>query len=375
MKFIHTADLHLGKKLADFPLLPDQRHFLLDVLLLAAKKAKAEAILLSGDIYDTTSPGQAAITLLDEFLTACADSKIKVLLIPGNHDSAEKLSFLSQLVRKDGLYFVTELADAEKPIEIGGVNFYCLPFLRHYDVNREYGAETKSTEEAVRFMIEKMAIDRSRPNVILAHQTVFPAGKEETLERSGSEEPSVGAQPNVASEVFSAFDYVALGHIHKPQKVGANAYYSGSPLAYHSDEANRDKFFNLVTMEGKAVTVSRWQIAPLHRVRKITGRWSELLSLEPSDDYVFLELQEESRIDNAMAKARAIFPNCCAITYEESPVAASREDIPLPAGFDKNDPLRDLAAFYRLVAGEELSQQQEQIAKDVFAELAKGEEE
>lgn len=370
MKFIHTADLHLGKKLSEFSLLEDQRYFLFDVLLKEAKGHNVDAILLSGDIYDTTVPGQSAMLLLNEFLTSAVESHIKVLLIPGNHDSAEKLSFLSTLVRKDGLYLVTTLKEAETPIKINGVNFYCLPFLKHFDVNHEYGVETKTYEEAVCFMISKMNVDVSKSNVILAHQTVFPVNGE--LIRSESEEPSAGNVPNVASQVFKDFDYVALGHIHKPQKVGRVAYYAGSPLKYHVDEAGSEKFINLVSIKDKVTEVERIHIVPRRDVKLIEGRWENLLSMKKSEDYVYLLLDEENRIDNAMEKARTTFPNCCAIAYKENSHELTEEEVELPDGFDKADPSKELASFFSLVTGEELTEYQKGIIAKTFEEL-KGE--
>ena len=234
MKFAHIADLHIGKRVHDFSMLEDQR-YILNQMLGIFKDQKVEGVLIAGDVYDKTVPSAEAVQLFDEFITRLAKEKIPVYMISGNHDSAERLSFGAKLFENSDI-FISQVYDGEmKRIELedqyGPISLYLLPFLKPAMVRHALQKDDINTyEESVMAALQECEIDTTQRNILVAHQFVTGA------DRSDSEETSVGGLDNVSAEVFDDFDYVALGHIHRPQKMGRDTLrYSGPPL--------KDSFF------------------------------------------------------------------------------------------------------------------------------------
>lgn len=352
----------MGKKLAGFSLIEDQRHILFYALDRCVAKG-VKTVLLCGDIYDTAIPTQAATSLLSEFLVKANNLGIKVLLIPGNHDSSERLGFASSLLNSEGVYIVSTLEEALEPIKIEGVNFYLLPFFKHYDVNRAFGTNCVSYEEATELLIEKMNLDKNLPNVLLCHQTVFLKGKD--LIRSSSEDVAIGDVANIDANVFEDFTYVALGHIHKAQKVAPNAYYPGAIYKYHVDEADYEKTFCFVEISEKGFKQEFEPMDYIRNLRVIRGTMEEILQKEPSEDYVFLVLLDEVPVNNAMEKARRVFPYCIGLRYE---VKDRESSTPLeePVLIENASPIEMLTSFYKWTMQEELSDAQKELAISLF---------
>lgn len=328
MKFIHLGDLHLGKSLHDFSLIDDQR-FILNQIAETAEREKADAVLIAGDVYDRTVPSEEAVRLLDDFLFRLSEIPTAVLLISGNHDSDERLNFGSRIFSERGLYFCTKFDGTLRHVtledEYGPVDFYLLPFVkasqvRHFFPDEEVG----SYDAAVRTVIRRAEIDPSRRNVILAHQ--FAAGSGEEIRLGGSENPavmSIGLVEQVGADCFDDFDYAALGHIHRAQSVGrACVRYCGSPLKYHSEEADDDKTMPLVTMGEKGrVKVDLVPLHPRRDVRVLRGPLRELLRPEritDPEDYIFAYLTDEDVVGDAMAIFRQYYPNTLQIRYDNA---------------------------------------------------------
>lgn len=328
MKFIHLADLHLGKTVKDFSMIEDQK-FMLEKIVETAEKEKIDAVLIAGDVYDRTIPPEDAVKLFDNFIFALSEINVKVLLISGNHDSDERLNFGSRLFVDKGIFFSTKyegiLYKKTFNDEYGPINFYLLPFVKASQVKHYFpDEEIESYEDAVRTVISSAEINKEERNVIIAHQFVAGRGGEITL--GGSENPAVmnvGLVEQIGFSVFDDFDYAALGHIHKAQKIGRDEVrYAGAILKYHADEVNDEKSFPIVTIKEKGkVDISLKSIKALRDMRALRGNLKQLLSEEnitDTDDYIFVTLTDEDIVDDAMNIFRNIYPNTMQIRYDNS---------------------------------------------------------
>ncbi len=319
MKFLHIGDLHLGKSMNGYSLEDDQKAVLEQITALAEDE-KADAVLIAGDIYDMAVPPEWAVSLLDAFLTGLSDAGIRVLAISGNHDSDERLQFGSHLFAGRGVHIAARFEG--KPLMVtledayGPVNFYLMPFLKASQVRHFYPEEEIADyDAAVRTVLSHAGMDPEARNVIAAHQ--FVAGDCGDAQLSGSEGPAaqhVGLVEKISVHSFDAFDYAALGHIHRPQKMGRETVrYCGSPLKYHVDEAGQVKSVPVVTLREKAdVSVELHPLKPLRDLRLLRGPMKELLKAEnvtDSDDFVDVYLTDENPGVDLMAAFRAVYPN------------------------------------------------------------------
>ena len=252
MKLIHLSDLHLGKRVNEFSMIEDQKYILNEILRIIDKEAP-DGVLLAGDLYDRPIPSAEAVQLFDRFLTQLAERKIPVYAISGNHDSAERIAFGSQIMSSSGIC-MTPVYDGKTEKycltdSYGEVWIHLLPFVRPATVRHglegeEEVDEIRTYQEAVQAAVAHMEIDKRHRNVLIAHQFVVGAM------RCDSEEISVGGIDQVEADVFRDFDYVALGHIHSPQNVGSeHIRYCGSPIALSFDECGKNKCVHLVSFE------------------------------------------------------------------------------------------------------------------------------
>ena len=283
MKFIHLADLHLGKTIHGVSLIDNRDQLVwVERFLTVVKEIRPDAILIAGDVYDRSAPGGEAVELFDHMLTELENDKIPVLLIAGNHDSGQRLSFAGDILAKQNIYIAgkveKELVHVELSDEFGKVTFYLMPYLFPALAAEKLSDESiKDYDTAIRRMIAEQEIDFSQRNVMIAHQNVVCNGK--TVEFGGSES-MVGGVGQVDYSAFDGFDYVALGHIHSSYHVGRKSVrYAGSPLCYHFDEIRQpQKGPVLVTMneKGAPVSIKTIVIDPLHRMREIKGSYDEV---------------------------------------------------------------------------------------------------
>lgn len=309
MRFLHVADLHLGKQMNDVSLLEDQQAVLDQILHIAAEE-KADGVLIAGDVYQRTSPQAEAMALFDSFVSRLVRDGRKVFVISGNHDSALRLSYFSSLVKNSGLY-VTETFNGElQHVELhdadGELTVWMLPFLRPAQVKRALPEEKiTSYQDALQAVLRHAPIDHSKRNVLMCHQFILGC------EVCDSEELSVGTLDHIDGAIFDGFDYVALGHIHKPQRVLRDTLrYAGSPLKYSFSEANHKKSVTIVDLQEKGeVTVRTVPLYPLHDVRLIEGRLDELMQLPYSEDYVWITIHDELPPPDAKVTLTVNFPN------------------------------------------------------------------
>ncbi len=326
MKLLHVSDLHIGKKIYEFSMLEDQK-FILDQISSLAEERRADGVLLAGDLYDKSIPSAEAVTLLDAFLTGLADRGVKVFAVSGNHDSAERMAFGAGLLGKAGVHLSPVYDGKVKKIvcrdAYGEVCIYLLPFLKPSIVRAAFGEEEiESYQDAVRIAIGHLAPDPSCRNVLVAHQLVTGA------QRSESEEIHVGGMDNVDASLFDAFDYVALGHIHKPQSIGRSTLrYCGSPLKYSFSEAEQEKSVTLVELREKGdVRLEFLPLRPLREMRRIRGSYLEAARIRPgsrTEDYVQVILTDEEEVPDAARKLRNNYPNLMHLEYDNS---RTRED-------------------------------------------------
>ncbi len=364
MRFMHLADLHLGKVVNEFSMEDDQAYILEELLGMARD---VDAVLIAGDVYDKCIPPEWAVRLLDGFLTRLAGMGKTVLMVSGNHDSDDRLQFGSGLFAARGVHiagrYEGELKRVTLADEAGPVDVYLLPFVKASAVrDRHPDAEITDYSTAVRAVIEHADIDPARRSVMVAHQ--FVTG-EQPPSLSGSEtirEETVGTLERVSCHEFDAFDYVALGHIHGPQAVGRETCrYAGSPLKYSRSEVWNAKSVPIITFGAAKgdVTVELRPLAPRRDLRVIRGPLEELLNAgkaEASEDYFFAELTDADRAPNAMDRLRARYPNMMGLEYvnrhRQSP--AQRQTGGRPAqSFE--DIIR---GFFRVVAKRELSDEE-----------------
>ncbi len=308
MKFLHLADLHLGKRLNDVSLLDDQKYALQQALEIAED---VDGILIAGDIYDKPNPPGEAMSLFDWFLTSLVKLGKKVFMISGNHDSSIRISYFSDIIERQGIYssgdFEGVLQKIDLEDEYGPLHIYLLPFIKPVDVKKFYPDEEIGSDyqKAVEVVLKNSYVDKNERNIILVHQ--FITGSE----RSDSEEITVGGIDNISYEVFADFDYVALGHIHKPQENGRKTVrYSGSLLKYSFSETKQVKSFCIVDFKEKGnIELSFVPVKFLRDVRDVEGCLSDLLKMDYSEDYVRVILKDEEIAPDSRVRLLTIFPN------------------------------------------------------------------
>lgn len=313
MKFIHLSDLHIGKKINEISMLEDQK-YILEQIADYIRKNKPDAVVIAGDVYDKSVPSSEAMNVYSSFVEQLSDMAVPVLVISGNHDSAERLSYFGDIMKKHGIFLGTDAASAVEPVtlrdEYGEVNFYLLPFIRPSDVNNAFETSCGSYTEAVAEVIKRMNIDTGKRNVIVSHQ--YTAGASVC-----DSEILVGGIESVDASVYKDFDYTALGHLHTPQDVGSkNIRYCGTPLKYSLSEVGVSKSVTVVTLKEKGVVdVDTVPLMPLRDMRKIKGLFQDLMKGEPTDDYIYVELTDESDVPFAGTELRTIYRNFISASY------------------------------------------------------------
>ena len=314
MKLIHLSDLHIGKKVNGFSMIEDQKSILIKILGII-EEVKPDGVIIAGDIYDKGIPPAEAVTLFDDFLYKLSEKELKVFIISGNHDSAERLSFGSRIMSGNNIFispvFKGKIAPVTCSDDYGDINFYLLPFIKPIDVRRRFGEmgldSSLSYSDAVRIAVDKMEVDPAQRNVIVTHQFVIGA------EKSDSEEPcSVGGTDEVSADVFDIFDYTALGHIHGPQSIGKDTIrYCGTPLKYSFSEEHHQKSVTVVELKEKGnITVETIDLCPKREMRTIEGKFEDVYSMDfYTEDYVQVNLTDDEPTPNALRKLRGVYPN------------------------------------------------------------------
>ena len=385
MKFFHLSDLHIGLKLMNRDLREDQEYILAEVVEAAAQE-KPDAIVIAGDIYDKAVPSAEAVEIFDRFLgelTEAVPSAV-IMMISGNHDSAPRVDCFRKVLSRQKVHMIgqpprTEDESIEKVTledKYGKVNFYLLPFLKPGYVRLLCENETPgSYTEAVDAVLRREDIDFSERNVLVSHQ--FYTGNGETPETCDSELFSVGGIDNVDISAISRFDYAALGHLHKAQRVGAeHIRYCGTLLKYSVSEADLEKSLHLVTIGQKkeAVTIEKFPLHPLRDVQKVRGCLSGILSsADPKkrDDYVSVTLTDEIDPYRPKEQLEKVYSRILEVRTDNErtrkKLEFKDEDIRM------ENPLETFSDFYEEMHGRKMSLEEAEMMTQIFDDV-KGEE-
>lgn len=378
MKLFHLSDLHLGKQACGRSLIEDQEDMLGKIVGHIRREAPG-AVMIAGDIYDRPIPSEAAVALLDKFLYDISELKIPVLMISGNHDSAERLAFAGRILNRSGIYISPEINKENygavlKPVtlkdEYGEINFYLLPFVTPHAVraareNCGAAAEITSYTDAVRTVIGDMAVNASDRNVLIAHQFVTGAPGCE------SDTVSVGGTDNVDASVFEPFDYVALGHLHGSQTVGRDTIrYCGTPLKYSFSEVKHRKSITAADIGEKGrIVISEIPLdEPLHDWTELKGSFNEVIGQRNDKDFIKVILTDDDVFD-AVNKLRVYFPNLLQLDFDNRRTSLKYGSA-APENINSLSPTELYRDFYIARTGVEPNERQRKIISDIFEEIA-----
>ena len=377
MKLMHLSDLHLGKLVLEQSMIDDQK-YILNQIIDIVKKEKVDIVLIAGDVYDKSIPTIEAVNLFSNFLTKLYKLKVLVFVISGNHDSKDRLSFGNELFVDNGIYiegiFNGNLRCETINDKDGKLNIYMLPFIKPVEIKRFYPDEIIDTyEDAIKCILKHSSINKNERNIIMVHQFVTSLG--EDVIRSDSESISLGGIDNIDVTLFKDFDYVAMGHIHGPQKVGRETVrYSGSPLKYSFSEVNQKKSVCIIEFNSKGdINISKIPLIPIRDMRVIKGPFDKLISkeivnLENKNDYLDVILTDDDYIINAIGKLRKFYPNILKLEYENK---ISSNEVSDNIDIDKNNmsPIDLFSEFYKMQNGIELSVKKKKIIEEVIKEV------
>ena len=377
MKLFHLSDLHIGKRVHEFSMIEDQKYMLTQILQ-AVMREKPDGVLISGDVYDRTIPTAEAVQVLDAFLTSLSEQEVPVFIISGNHDSAERLAFGSNLMGKSGIYLSKVYDGRIEKFALqdayGTVWIHLLPFIRpsvvrHALSGEESAEEIRTYQEAVQAAVEHMEIEKDKRNVLVAHQFAVGAVS------CDSEEITVGGIDQIEVSVFSDFDYVALGHIHSPQNVGSpKIRYCGTPLKYSFSESGQQKSVTVVELLEKGnLEVREIPLKPLRDMRKLKGTYMEITSLSNyqdtnTEDYVQITLTDEEDIVDGMQKLRTIYPNLMRLEYDNRRTRENQE-ITGTEAVKKKSELEYFEEFFELQNNQPMNEEQRKFSEDLIRKI------
>lgn len=376
MKFFHLSDLHIGKQLHRYSMAAEQRD-ILDQIVALAKEEQPDAVIVAGDIYDSAVPSAESVSLFDHFLTALSELKPQpdIFLIAGNHDSARRLDFASSIlarhhvhiagmppVREDEFIKRVTLTDA-----YGEIDFYLLPFVKPSYVRGLFPEETLTYDLAVRRLLERERICEERRNVMISHQ-FYTAGASGPAV-CDSEVRLVGGIENVDVSLLQPFDYAALGHIHRPQKIGSERYrYCGTPLAYSVSEAGDEKSVTVVELleKGETPVLRTLPLTPLRQVRKLVGTLADVLAAADAcsrDDYVSITLTDEVEAYQPKERLEECFDHILEIRIDN---ARTRNILSFTKETESLDPYEAFCRFFAEINGRELTEQEDMLLKRIW---------
>lgn len=364
MKLLHVADLHLGKRVCEYSMLQEQR----DILAAMVREAVREgvrAVLISGDIYDRPVPPAEATALFSDFLSDLHRHGILAAVIAGNHDSGERLSFAAPLLARTGVHVAGECRGVPETLVLEEqglrVALHLLPHFRPSALGVHFeGRRFENSAEALEAIFLKIDFSVAECHILLAH--LFVAGST----TSDSELPVIGTVDAVPAELLSRFDYVALGHLHRPQAFG-NAVYAGSPLCYSFSEAGQQKSAVLLDVTREGVSTRRLPLYPRRRMREIRGSMEELMAGEYSEDYIRAVVTDEDPSPDARITLRAIYPNLMRYAVENSRTTAEL-DVSSTQSVEGRDPLDLFGEFFEAQNGTPPTEKHLDLMREILKE-------
>lgn len=376
MKFAHISDLHLGKRIHQFSMIEEQKYILQQIVEIIIEE-NVDGVLIAGDIYDKIYPSAEAVALFDTFLVNLAKEDKKVFVISGNHDSPERIAFLGQLTKKAGVYLAPVyqgmIEEIELKDEFGKVHVYLLPFIKPVHVRHFYPEETINTyTDAMNVVVKNLHLNLQDRNILVAHQFVTGAM------RSDSEEISVGGLDNVEVTAFEDFDYVALGHIHRPQNMGnEKVRYSGTPLKYSFSESKDKKSVTIIELKEKGeLSIKEIFLKPKHDLVKIRGKFLEVMNSDKFPDldaesFLHITLLDEQDIPEAFSRLSHVYPNLMQMEYDNTRTREKRT-LQVRREVAKMYPEEMFAALYETMNNQPLSQKQREYLMEKIEKIWKG---
>lgn len=367
MRFAHISDLHIGIVVNRYPMLEDQKYIMNKILEIISDE-KVDAVFISGDIYDKPMPTEESVKVFNEFLTNISCECKYIFIISGNHDSNERISFCSEILKKEGVYISRPFSGkAEKTIlkdEYGNINVFMLPFVKPSSVRNIYKEDDIGTDytKAIETALKNSDVDKKERNVLLSHQYVSGSKLHE------NEINQVGGIDHVAVEAYDDFDYVALGHLHRPQFIKRETLrYCGSPLKYSKGEVENEKSVTIGEIREKGcVELKTLPLVPIKDMRVIKGRFEDLLK-ESTDDYVYIILTDEDRIPSAFTRLRTVMPNIMTFAYEnelERDYEVSTHTI-----LDLKTPYEVFSDFFVRMNDREMNNKEKEFATELISEI------
>ena len=376
MKFIHTADWHIGRKLQGIDLLLDQQ-FVLENLIADIKKDNIDFIIIAGDLYDRSVPSKEATILLQELLVELnIENNIPIFAISGNHDSRERLAVGEAWFSKHDFYLHTELKQAFNKIEYKDADIYLLPYFEPYEARAYFDDDSLTTHNsATKRVIDEIYknIDESRINILVAH--TFVAGAEPT---DSEREISIGTVENVGVNVFEKFDYVALGHLHNPNALNEERIkYSGSPLAYSFSESNQQKGVRLIELTKENFDDRFIPIKQKRKMHNIVADYDEIFSKEyrekfdTENDYFSMELGKLEGVTDPMPRIKEFYPNTLLLKSKAKRLDSSKNSV--NKEMLKKNPLELIESFYEEQVLDTLTSTQREVLEQIIGEVEQDE--
>lgn len=381
MRFIHLSDLHIGKRLYEVSLIEDQRYILAQILDIIVEE-KIEGVFIAGDIYDKSVPSAESVALFDWFLNDLVNRKLKIFIIDGNHDCAQRIAFgAGILYHKD--VFIAPVYDGNVSKvslhdEYGDIDVFLLPFLKPAivrnalsKVSSDNDIKIESYHDALFEATSRIEVDSLKRNIILSHQFVVGAVT------CDSEEISVGGTEQVGANCYDKFDYVALGHIHTPQIINdnENIRYCGTPLKYSFSEASKDKSVTIVDVFEKGnIKISTIPLKPRIDMRVIRGSYDEVTHMAAKCDnkqildYVSIKLTDEEDIVDGIYKLRSFYPNIMTLSYDNLR-SSNEQEIYIDEEYIKKSEIEIFEELYYMQNNKELDDNQKDYMKDLIENI------
>lgn len=371
MKILHTSDLHLGKNLLEESFFEDQK-YILDEIIKIIKEEKVEAVLIPGDIYDKNIPSVDAVNLFNDFLNKLSNLKVETFITSGNHDSNDRLSFGSNLFNKLNIHIETEYNGKLAKYSIEDVDIYMLPFIKPFYLkglmSEEEYSKIENPTDMMKWIIQNEDIDKNRKNILMLHQFVINQG--ENLETSDSESTiNVGTLDSIDVNTLDVFDYVAMGHIHGPQKVKRETVrYSGTPLKYSFSEVNQNK--SVVILDTEDMSIDLVPLKPLRNLKVIRGNFEDIMEMQPCDDLIRVELLDDATsIISPMENLKRRFKNAISLAFIDknynSEEVLNTENLLV----EEKNPIELFGEFFLKQNSRELTEEENKILKDVIDEI------
>lgn len=373
MKILHLSDLHLGKKVNEFSMLNDQQYILNQILNIVDNE-NLDCVIIAGDIYDKSVPPAEAIQIFDSFLFSLSERKLSVFMISGNHDTAERISFGGRLMTSSGVYISPVFNGKINPVtlhdEYGDINFYMIPFVKPFHVRKFFPDEsTESYTDAMKTVIKNMNINSEYRNILITHQFITGASF------GDSEEFSVGGTDNIDADVFDDFDYVALGHIHRPQNIGSKRIrYCGSQLKYCIEEVSQQKSVTIAEIGVKGnLDIREIPLVPKRDMKVYKGTYKKLTDIDfysniNTDDYIFITLTDEEDIPDANKKLHKIYPYMMKLSYDNSRTK-NHSVIKSDIRNEKLPPIQLFSEFYESQCNHKMSSEQYEFVDSLIREV------